>query len=80
MTITVRPATYDVKAMMTAVEKVSAAYGDELVSGSPNTADNGITVEQTADKAKTLSTDDLIAVAGMPVTREIGEPAEPAEG
>lgn len=81
ITVNLRPATYDLQSMVAAVERVMAKYGDDIHAGSPTTEGTGIIIEWTAESAaKGPTSAELAAVARMPVTTEIGEPAEPAEG
>jgi len=81
ITVNLRPASYDVRDMLAAVDKVFTEYEDYLDGASPNAEGTGITVEWTAENAKKGPTAETMAeVAGMPVFTEVGEPAEPADG
>lgn len=81
ITVDLKPATYDLQAMIAALDKLFASDGDLFSGGSPNTDGSGITVERTkAQAAKGPTPDELTVLAGIPVTAELGEPAEPAVG
>lgn len=77
ITVNLRPAAYDLKAMDAATEKVFTKYQRYLFDASPNDDGSGITVGWTAANAKLgPSAAEMSEVAGLPVTTEIGEPAE----
>lgn len=78
LTMRIHPATYDVAAMVAALDKVMDRY-DVIHAASPGDDGDGIDVEMTARSARSGPTRDQLAkVAGMPVRIIISEPPQPA--